>query len=133
MTIGDYDFVRLRGIIDKLRDAQRADRPALARLEARLEAATVVSPESVPDTVVTMNSKVRFTKLSTGEELVYTLVFPAEADIGKNKISVLSPIGMALIGAAAGDVVECFAPAGRVRLKVKKVLYQPEAAGYLYV
>jgi regulator of nucleoside diphosphate kinase len=133
MIISDYDFVRLRGIIDKLRDTPRVDRPVLARLEARLISATVVPPEFVPETVVTMNSRVCFTNLSTGEDLTYTLVFPGEANIEKNKVSVRSPIGMSLIGAASGDVVECFAPAGPARLRVQKVLYQPEAAGYLYV
>ena len=133
MIISEYDHIRLSGIIDKLRYSPRADRRALNWLEARITAATILPPEFLPETAVTMYSRVRFTNLTTGEELVYTLVFPAEASIEKNKVSVLSPIGMSLLGSLCGDVVEFPTPDGTARLRVEEVLYQPEAAGYLYV
>ena len=102
-------------------------------LEAKLAAAAVMPPEFVPENAVTLNSKVRFTNLDTGEDRVYTVVFPAEADIEREKVSVLSPIGTALIGAAAGDLVDCQAPLGVSSLRVEEVLFQPEAAGYFFV
>jgi len=133
MILSEYDFLRLKGILERLRESPRADHRQLAVLEAKLAAATVMSPEFVPDNAVTLNSKVRYTNLDTGEERVYTIVFPAEADIEREKVSVFSPIGTALIGAAAGDVVECQAPLGVSRLRVEEVLFQPEAAGYFFV
>ncbi|KAB2835548.1 MAG: transcription elongation factor GreAB, partial [Candidatus Brocadia sp.] len=67
--------------------------------------------------------------LETGEEETYTLVFPENADIARGKISILAPIGTAMLGYEAGDAFEWKVPAGKRRLKVKQILYQPEAAG----
>jgi hypothetical protein len=61
--------------------------------------------------------------------MVYTLVFPNEADIEQNRISVLAPIGIAMLGYRVGDILEWPVPSGLSRLKVKEVLYQPEASG----
>jgi regulator of nucleoside diphosphate kinase len=74
-----------------------------------------------------MNSRVCFIDLDTGEEMICSLVFPGEADIEQHKLSVLAPIGIALLGYRAGDTLEWKVPAGLRRLKVKEVLYQPEA------
>ena len=133
MILSEYDFLRLKGMLDRLRESPRADHGQLSVLEAKLAAATVLPPEFLPENAVTLSSKVRYTNLDTAEEKVYTVVFPAEADIEHEKVSVLSPIGTALIGAAAGDVVECRAPLGVSRLRVEEVLFQPEAAGYYFV
>lgn len=105
------------------------DRENLAELEQELMRAEVVSPQEVPGDVITMNSSVRLKDLDTKKELTYTLVFPADADAAQNKISVLAPIGAALIGYRVGDIRTWEVPAGRRRLKVEEVLYQPEAAG----
>jgi regulator of nucleoside diphosphate kinase len=104
-----------------------------ATLRAGLKRSRVVGAESVPDGVVTMNSKVRVRDLKSGESETYTLVFPDDADINDGRLSVLAPLGTALLGAEAGDVVEFAAPAGVRRLKVEKVLYQPEAAGHYHL
>lgn len=133
MFLSDYDYARLKALIEKQRESPRADPVLLARLEARIAAAKVVPPEYVPDTSVSLNSRVRFKNLSNREQSEYTLVFPGEADIEKGKVSILSPIGAALIGASVGDVVECAAPAGVRRLRIEQILFQPEAAGYFYV
>jgi regulator of nucleoside diphosphate kinase len=76
-----------------------------------------------------MNSKVRFVDLRTREKETYTLVYPEEADVDLAKLSVLAPLGTALLGASVGDVVECRTPGGVRRLKIERILYQPEAAG----
>jgi regulator of nucleoside diphosphate kinase len=75
-----------------------------------------------------MHSTASLIDLDTGEELVYTLVFPAEADIRQGKISVLAPVGTAMLGYGVGAVFEWPVPDGLRRLQVKDVLYQPEAA-----
>jgi len=83
----------------------------------------------MPPDVITMNSKVRVRDMQTREESEYTLVFPHAADIKQGKISVLAPIGTALLGYKTGDVIRWEVPAGTRVLKVLSVLYQPEAAG----
>lgn len=81
-----------------------------------------------PD-VITMNSKARLRDLDTGEEMIFTLVFPGNANIENDKISVVAPIGTAMLGQRVGDEFEWEVPAGSVRLRVEEMLYQPEAAG----
>ena len=87
----------------------------------------------MPGGVVTMHSKASVRGLRADESEIYTLVFPDDADINAGKLSVLAPLGTALLGARAGQVVEFAAPGGTRRLRVEKVLYQPEAAGHLHL
>lgn len=101
----------------------------LRRLEHELELAETVSPEEVPGDVITMRSKVRLKDLDTGEEMVYTLVFPSEANFEEGKISVLAPIGTAMLGYRVRSRIEWQVPSGLRRLRVEEILYQPEAAG----
>ena len=101
----------------------------LRRLEHELELAETVSPDEVPRDVITMRSKVRLKDLSTGEEMVYTLVYPSEANLDEGKISVLAPVGTAMLGYRAGSRIEWQVPSGLRRLKVEEILYQPEAEG----
>jgi regulator of nucleoside diphosphate kinase len=101
----------------------------LKGLEAELNRSKRVTARKVPSDVITMHSKAHLIDLDTEEELVYTLVFPDEADIRQGKISVLAPIGTAMLGYRVGDVFEWPVPDGLRRLQVKRVLYQPEAAG----
>jgi regulator of nucleoside diphosphate kinase len=87
-------------------------------------------PESSRIRELTMNSTFRLRDLDTGADVVYTLVFPGEADSTNGKISMLAPIGTAVLGYRVGDVVEWEVPAGlRERLRVEEISYQPEAAG----
>jgi regulator of nucleoside diphosphate kinase len=101
----------------------------LKGLETELNRSIHVAAEKVPPDVITMHSKAHLIDLDSGEELVYTLVFPNEADIRHDKISVLAPIGTAMLGYQVGDMFEWPVPDGVRRLQVKDVLYQPEAAG----
>ena len=101
----------------------------LKGLEAELNRSIRVTAHKVPPDVITMHTKAHLIDLDTGEELVYTLVFPTEADLKQDKISVLAPIGTAMLGYQVGDMFEWPVPDGVRRLQVKGVLYQPEAAG----
>jgi regulator of nucleoside diphosphate kinase len=101
----------------------------LRKLEQELDRAETVAPSEVPADVITMRSKVRVRDLDSGKELVYTLVFPTEADSGNGKISVLAPIGTAMLGYRVGSRIEWQVPSGVRRIKVEELLYQPEAAG----
>lgn len=104
--------------------------PGRAELEAELTRATVVDSHDVPPTVVTMNSTVKFTVLSTGEDFELTLVYPKDADASGKTISILAPVGSALLGLAQGDEITWPKPGGGdIKVKVKEVTYQPEREG----
>jgi regulator of nucleoside diphosphate kinase len=105
----------------------------LAELIAELQRAEVVPSDEVPSDVVTMNSTVVLRDLDTGEEETYTLVYPNHADIARNRLSVLAPIGTAILGYQVGDVVRWRVPAGMRRLRVEDVLFQPERVGAFHL
>ena len=128
--ITEVDRQRLEKLVEIAGERDRlASHENLRRLEHELERAETVAPEVVPADVITMRSKVRLRDLNTGEEMVYTLVFPTEANFDEGKISVLAPVGTALLGYRVGDLIEWQVPSGLRRLKVEEILYQPEAAG----
>ena len=102
-------------------------------LEAELGRANIVEPHEVPATVVTMNSTVNFVVESTGEEFTLTLVYPKNIDSSGDKISILAPIGSALLGLSQGDQIEWPKPGGGlITVTIKEVTYQPERAGELH-
>ncbi len=129
ILITEPDIKKLMQLLELRSRPGARDRQHLEMLAAELEHAEVVRWEEVPPDVVTMHSHVRVRDLDTGNETVYTLVFPGDADIAENKVSVLAPIGTALLGYRTGDEIEWPVPGGLRRLKVVEVLYQPEAAG----
>ena len=126
--ITEFDLERLSALL-KAANPNSVDKVHLQELAEELDQAEVVSPTEIPNDVITMNSQIRLKDLDSGEETIYTLVFPHSADIQRQKISVLAPIGTALIGYRVGDVIEWNVPAGLKRLRVEEILYQPEAAG----
>jgi len=126
--ITQFDKERLTRIIESHREIG-GNESYLNDLENELMRAKIVSPEKIPGDVITMNSKVRIREITSGTEMVCELVFPNEADIRKNKISILAPVGTALIGYKVGDIVEWKVPAGLKKFEVMYILYQPEAAG----
>ena len=128
--ITEFDSRRLRELIDVA--AEFGDKRTLQYLDElsdELDQADLVRPEEIPNDVITMNSTFRLQDLDNGEEAVYSLVFPADADSSRGKISVLAPIGTAVLGYRVGDTVEWDVPAGLKRLTVREIVYQPEAAG----
>lgn len=122
------DFDRLRHLVDSPR-YRTTHATLLSALRQVLEHARVVTFAEVADRVVTMHSRLQVREPRSREPETYTLVYPDEADIARGKLSVLAPLGTALLGAREGDTVTFEAPAGLRRLKVEKILYQPEAAG----
>ena len=74
------------------------------------------------------SSRVHLTDLDSGEELLFTVVFPSRANADEGRISVLAPLGTAVLGYRAGDLIEWDVPGGRRRLRVLRVVYQPESA-----
>jgi len=94
---------------------------------AKLWGAEIVEPDSVPPDVVTMRSRVRVLDMVSGHESTYTICYPVEANLDAGKLSVLAPIGTALLGYREGDVVEWPVPGGVRVLKIEKLEHQPEA------
>ncbi len=120
---------RLRELIDEARRLDRRVSEHLESLEGELSRARLVAPTDIPPDVVTMHSTVRLVDLDTSEEMVYTLVFPNDADVTQSRISVLAPIGTAILGYRVSDAFTWKVPDGIRRLQVREILYQPEAAG----
>jgi regulator of nucleoside diphosphate kinase len=98
-------------------------------LRRELGRASVVEPSRIPRNVVTMDSTIRFLDLQNHRHEVYTLVYPHEADLGAGKLSVLSPLGTALLGTRVGNVVSVAGAAGRRAIRIESILRQPEAIG----
>ena len=129
IQITEFD---LRRLIKLLREAEHTyyrGSEYLDELRTELDCAQIVPSQAVSQEVVTMNSTVVLLDPITRKEETYTLVFPKDADIGQGKISILAPVGTAMLGCKIGDSFESKVPAGKRRLKVKRIIYQPEAAG----
>jgi regulator of nucleoside diphosphate kinase len=127
LVISSLDAERLEKLMDSL---PSSGFPGKRELEAELARAEVVEPRDVPPTVVTMNSTVRFKVESSSEEFCLTLVYPKDLDATGEKISILAPVGSALLGLSQGDEIEWPKPGGGVlRVLIEEVVYQPERSG----
>lgn len=123
------DLERLERLIEKTPASQFQGRDAL---ESELERADVVEPSEIPPTVVTMNSTVRFRQVEAGTEFQLTLVYPKDAG-NEGSISILAPVGAALLGLSVGDEIEWPSPQGKtLRVRIEEIVYQPERAGELH-
>lgn len=129
-------------IVISSRDAQKLDRllaalpdrdfPGRDDLEAELARARIVDPQQLPAGVVTMNSTVRFKIASSAKVFVLKLVYPDDADASGKTISILAPVGSALLGLSQGDQIEWPKPGGGVlRVIVEEVVDQPQCADQL--
>ncbi len=127
LIISSLDAARLETLLDSL---PAGVVPGRDGLETELARAEIVEPQAVPPTVVTMNSTVRFEVESSNEEFRLTLVYPKDVDASGEKISILAPVGSALLGLSQGDAIEWPKPGGgTLRVRIKEVTYQPERAG----
>lgn len=130
LFITETDHERLGNLINMARNQHdRANAGYIKTLEEELEFADVVAPKDIPPDVVTMRSRIKLRDLDSGEESVYSIVFPTEANIDEGRISILAPLATALLGRKRGETVEFQAPSRLRRLLVEEILYQPESAG----
>ena len=131
ITISTVDLNRIDQLLDRLPCGHRGDTEALLNELAR---ATIVEPWEVPPHVVTMNSTVRFLVGGIDEELRRTLVYPKDADAQEPHLSVLTPVGSALLGLAQGDTIAWLQQDGRpIDVTVLEVLDQPERHGRFHL
>jgi len=127
--ITDNDMNRLEELLEVANTLNGRDNKHLEELARELERAEVVESTEIPPKVITMNSVVVLRDLETGEDKQFTLVFPRDSNIDLNKVSILAPVGTAMLGCSIGHVITWKAPAGARKMRVEKILYQPEAAG----
>jgi len=127
--ITDNDMTRLEELLEVAGENVTRDNKHLEELSSELLKAEVVNSAEIPANVVTMNSQVLLLDMDTNESKTYQLVFPRDANLEQNRISILAPIGTAMLGCRVGNVIRWNAPAGVRRMKIAKILYQPEAAG----
>jgi regulator of nucleoside diphosphate kinase len=124
IVVTSSDMERLRTLIDTTA-GDKAD-----ALDAELTRAVVVAPAEVPPDVVTMNSRVVYRDEESSETREVTLSYPKDASLEQGRVSVLAPVGAALLGLSVGQEIEWLVPGGRhKRLRILAVTYQPQAAG----
>ena len=126
IIVTEEDHERLENLFASELAAVFSDKPYLQSLRGELDIAKIVGPEDVPSNVVTMNSTVRLRQTRSKEVETYTLVYPEDADIARGKLSVLAPIGTAILGYRVGDRVEWPVPSGVIRFKIEELVFQPE-------
>jgi regulator of nucleoside diphosphate kinase len=124
--VTEADRERLTELLQDLA-ARQLTTPGTRDLERELERATVVAPEDIPPDVVTMNSQFDLRDVDTDEVFHYTLCYPEDSNPDAGKISVLAPVGTAVLGYRIGSVITWKVPAGTRRLRIEAVSYQPEA------
>lgn len=122
IVVSSTDYNRLGAMLDNLPRSEVAD-----LLASELERARILDTEQMPADVVMMHTTVKFTVLSTGRESTYTLSYPREVNGSEDKLSVLTPVGSALIGMSVGQEIEWPLPDGKAtRVRIDKVIRQPE-------
>lgn len=124
ITVSEVDYERIDALLDKAGDSV----PGIRELRAELERADVVASEQMPADVVTMNSTVVFENIDTGKRFELALVYPHDMDATPGKVSILAPVGSALLGLAVDQMIQWQVPGGNtLKLRVLEVRDQPES------
>lgn len=129
IIVTQEDYERLEDLFNSRLAVAFSDRPYLRSLRTELSHARIVPPDDVPPNVVTMNSTVKLRQVQSQELETYTLVYPADADIAAGKLSVLAPVGTAILGYRVGDRVQWEVPGGMIRFRIEELIHQPERDG----
>jgi regulator of nucleoside diphosphate kinase len=129
IVVTRVDYSRLNSLILNMLDDRSSDLFELNFLNIEIKRATKIDSRRISPEYVTMNSLIEVTFLDIGKSMAIRLVYPQDANYKKGQVSVLSPLGCALLGYKAGDSVSFKAPGGTQTVRIDKVLYQPEANG----
>ena len=124
IVVSDADMYRLSRLVMALKHFLFQDQLQVESLNRTIESAEVASSEHIPKDIIRMNSRIHVLDLDTGKKELYTLVFPEHADISTSLISVLAPVGIALLGRRQGDIIEARVPGGSRRLRVERLLFR---------
>ncbi len=123
------DYARILKCIQDGKSRKTINAAEAENLLNELHAAKIVEPYEVPGDIVTMNSIVRIKFLKTGKEIRFQIVYPDQADMRENKISIFSPVATALIGYKVSDEIDWMVPSGLTKIRIEEIIYQPEAEG----
>lgn len=128
ILITEKDYLRIKNLLGPSSSEEFED------LELELDRARIISDNEVPPDLVTMNSKIRYLNVQENREMVVTLVYPHEANSAEGKISILAPLGSALLGLKANQEINWMFPDGKTRtLRMLEVIYQPETEGHWHL
>lgn len=129
VTLTKNDYTRIYKAITDAKNSKTINSNEAEKLLSELSKAEIVTSEKIDKDVVTMNSEVKFFFENTQKEQSFKIVYPKDANLKENKISIFSPIATALIGYKIGDEIEWIVPGGMTKIKIVDLIYQPEAAG----
>lgn len=129
IIVNRLDYARIKKCINDAKQFNSISDTEAKKLLAELDSAKILEPQAIPSNVVTMNSIVKLSFLSNDKQVQFQIVYPDQANLKENKISIFSPIATALIGYEVGDEIEWIVPSGLAKLKIDEIVYQPESAG----
>lgn len=129
VTLTKNDYTRIYKAITDAKNSKTINSNEAEKLLSELCKAEIVPSEKIDKDVVTMNSEVKLFFENTQKEQSFKIVYPQDANLKENKISIFSPIATALIGYKIGDEIEWIVPGGMTKIKIVDLIYQPEAAG----
>ncbi len=133
IVVTELDAIRLKNLIICYSNDKKTDTKNLKYLRKEIERAEIIKSKQIASDIVTMNSIVEIYNHHSKKDITIKVVYPMEADYRKGNISILSPLGSALLGYKEGDRV-CFdAPGGNVEVHINSITYQPEANGHYQV
>jgi regulator of nucleoside diphosphate kinase len=129
IILSRLDHARILSSINAARRAGTINDSEVDKLVNELNSAEIVESTEIPADVVTMNSIVKVSFLNANKQVRFRIVYPENANIKENKISIFSPVATALIGYKVNDEIEWIVPSGLTRIRIDEIEYQPEAAG----
>lgn len=128
ILLTEKDYHRIKSLLDRL------DSDEVENLELEIDRAKIISDDMVPADLVTMNSKVRYLNVQDEKESTVTLIYPSEAKGEEGKVSILAPLGAALLGLRVNQEINWMFPDGKTRtIRILEVVYQPEAHGHWHL
>ncbi len=129
IIISKQDYTRIHQAIASAKTSGTIKKEEAEKLLNELHHAKVVTSEEIPQNVVTMNSIVKIHFQNNKNTIQFQLVYPSQANIKENKISIFSSVASALIGYSVGDEIDWVIPSGMTKIVIDEIVYQPEAAG----
>jgi regulator of nucleoside diphosphate kinase len=129
IIINRLDYARIKKCINDAKQFKSITSIEADNLLKELDSAKIMEPESIPSNVVTMNSIAKITFLNNNKQVQFQIVYPDQANLRENKISIFSPIATSLIGYKVNDEIEWIVPGGLTKIRIDEIIYQPEATG----
>lgn len=129
IIVNKLDYLRIQKRINEARQKKTIEASEAEKLLNELNTAVLLEPQEIPNDVVTMNSIVSISFSEIGRNQEFKIVYPDEANFKEKKVSIFSPIATALLGFRVGDLIEWMLPGGMTKIRIDRIIYQPEAAG----